>query len=549
MLFCRYCGKQLLDDSKFCNGCGKSIDGSTRTEQRLSAFEGEIHKCPNCGEVLESFSSHCSACGYELRNAKASESIKEFTAKIEHATSEEQKITIIRNFPVPNTKEDILEFMILASTNIVNSANDNTTEAWQAKIEQTYQKAKLSFNSDAEFSKIQDLYEQASQKIRKKSNDNKINNVKSVLKELLPDIPSLILTAGWLISLFILIPLCGINLDNAGVNGYQILLNLDFIAGTIFIPLALRSSSNVPKAVAILGLLLSIIVIIPLCGKNLDNAGTNAYQIIMFFDIVCSVIILVRTLKHKKTDTDVAPAKLSKGTYVVVLVFLAVFLIVYGISCVTTSVSDTSNRKIIEAAAEESSSVTFEWPQKGLSEYLPKPETLYGELLTDDEGRINFDLYKVKADDFENYVKACKSKGYTINVTKDDNIFYAYDQEQHNLNIFYDKDESKIAVFLDAPNEMAEFKWPSSSIVSQIPKPQRLVGHIYYEKSDMFSVEIANISKEEYVDYVDSCLDEGFTNDYSRSDDCFSGDNSHGYSIRVKHDVFDVMYISISQKK
>ena len=43
MLFCRYCGKQLLDDSKFCNGCGKSIDGSTRTEQRLSVFEGEIH--------------------------------------------------------------------------------------------------------------------------------------------------------------------------------------------------------------------------------------------------------------------------------------------------------------------------------------------------------------------------------------------------------------------------------------------------------------------------------------------------------------------------
>ena len=37
--------------------------------ERKTVYEGQLHKCPNCGELLDAFRSHCSSCGYEIRDA------------------------------------------------------------------------------------------------------------------------------------------------------------------------------------------------------------------------------------------------------------------------------------------------------------------------------------------------------------------------------------------------------------------------------------------------------------------------------------------------
>ena len=90
---------------------------------------------------------------------------------------DEQKISLIRNFSVPNTKEDILEFMILATSNIDVSSYGSLdepadrvkamTEAWNAKIKQVYAKAKTTYKSDPDFSKIQELYDSCYAEVRK----------------------------------------------------------------------------------------------------------------------------------------------------------------------------------------------------------------------------------------------------------------------------------------------------------------------------------------------------------------------------------------------
>lgn len=69
----------------------------------------------------------------------------------------EQRDDLIRNFYIPNTKEDICEFFILAVSNI--KARDDCEDAWRAKLEQAYQKARLSFGNDSSFSEINKLYE------------------------------------------------------------------------------------------------------------------------------------------------------------------------------------------------------------------------------------------------------------------------------------------------------------------------------------------------------------------------------------------------------
>jgi len=92
--------------------------------------------------------------------------VDELATKLELAESAEQKISIIRNFYVPNTKEDIYEFVILATSNM--NSYDYDYEAWEAKLQQAYQKATLSFGDTQEFHYIHQLYTQTQKHKRQK---------------------------------------------------------------------------------------------------------------------------------------------------------------------------------------------------------------------------------------------------------------------------------------------------------------------------------------------------------------------------------------------
>ena len=199
MAFCVKCGKEIEEGAAFCGGCGAAVGAVEQKEdgKRKVSFEGEVHKCPNCGEILKGFESVCSACGFEIRGIKTSETVAEFAEKLQKADAmkggsawiahqafgegtlspvDEQKISIIKNFPIPNTKEDIREFMILAATNLDPALYETTskvskkalTAAWRMKMEQAYQKAKMSFGSSSDFNGVQKIYNEKIVKPRKK---------------------------------------------------------------------------------------------------------------------------------------------------------------------------------------------------------------------------------------------------------------------------------------------------------------------------------------------------------------------------------------------
>ena len=166
MAFCTNCGQQVADGAKFCANCGTPISQNTSNTERKSIFDGEIHKCPHCGEVLKAFETVCPTCKLELRGAKAAGSVREFALKLENVSSEEKRIDLIKNFYIPNIKEDIYEFFIYAMSNL--SASEREADAWQVKLEQTYHKAKLSFGTTEEFEYIHNLYIKTSKEHRKK---------------------------------------------------------------------------------------------------------------------------------------------------------------------------------------------------------------------------------------------------------------------------------------------------------------------------------------------------------------------------------------------
>jgi hypothetical protein len=93
--------------------------------------------------------------------------------KLNNAVKDKKKSqSLIENFPVPNTKEDLLEFIIAATSRLGvcykhNDVSSGLVKAWEVKLNDAYQKAELVFSSDkASMGKAEELFTE-SQKTKK----------------------------------------------------------------------------------------------------------------------------------------------------------------------------------------------------------------------------------------------------------------------------------------------------------------------------------------------------------------------------------------------
>jgi len=168
---------------------------------------GDVKKCPACGAIVQSFTGKCGDCGHEFRDIQSDVTInKLFEALMEadnipkeefkemhtsqggligkltfnpsadkmqneqrlkkHEKAHKEKIharkvQIISNFPVPNTKEPLLEFLTLGISKAtavrkgifskMTAAEDEhnaLVPAWKSKIDQVVMKAKMSMKDD-----------------------------------------------------------------------------------------------------------------------------------------------------------------------------------------------------------------------------------------------------------------------------------------------------------------------------------------------------------------------------------------------------------------
>lgn len=176
---CPSCGDALIPGKKFCANCGWSQeygDRQKRTKREI-VFEGDIHKCPNCGEIVNAFSAFCTTCGYEIRNGTSSSSAKEFALRISQIPNTPNitaKADFVSNYPVPNTREDLMEFMLLIKSH-VNDKSDLDFDivmlkAWKSKLEQIYEKAKICIKDDARLDEINKIYLETKKLIKRKLN-------------------------------------------------------------------------------------------------------------------------------------------------------------------------------------------------------------------------------------------------------------------------------------------------------------------------------------------------------------------------------------------
>lgn len=202
MAYCTNCGTKLVDGDVFCGNCGKRIEAATApfepvfpqaTEKPAIPTEestphvkerkskSKIERCPACGEIVDKNAIICPSCGYAIRDV-ADGSIALLSQKLDLIESkrpqkrnkdrtgtisatDERKISLIRSWPIPNNKDDLIEFAAMASGNCIappelneeRTAEDALAEAWRSKFDQAYAKAEHLFGNSDDFSLLIDL--------------------------------------------------------------------------------------------------------------------------------------------------------------------------------------------------------------------------------------------------------------------------------------------------------------------------------------------------------------------------------------------------------
>ncbi len=215
MAYCTSCGTKLVDGDVFCGNCGKRIEAATApcepvfpqtpampqapappqaTEKPAMSTEeskppikerepkSKIARCPACGEIVDKNAIICPSCGYAIRDV-ADGSIALLSQKLDLIESkrpqkrkkdengtisatDERKISLIRSWPIPNNKDDLIEFAAMASGNCIAppklgvdriAAEDALAEAWRSKFDQAYAKAERLFGKSEDFALIKNL--------------------------------------------------------------------------------------------------------------------------------------------------------------------------------------------------------------------------------------------------------------------------------------------------------------------------------------------------------------------------------------------------------
>jgi hypothetical protein len=119
---------------------------------------GNLNTCPACGGIVKSFLINCQDCGHEFQNTAINESLLNFITKLEKEETKiyqnvkygieshrlQQKINIISQFPIPNNKSTIIEFIIYCLPMLENEGINNKERlAWKIKTEQSLNKLQM----------------------------------------------------------------------------------------------------------------------------------------------------------------------------------------------------------------------------------------------------------------------------------------------------------------------------------------------------------------------------------------------------------------------
>lgn len=143
---------------------------------------GDVKKCPSCGAPTKSFQNKCEECGHEFRNVEINSSMNELLNKLKKISKSqfkdedgdldeykyfEARAEVIRDFSIPTSKEDLIEFATKSIAEIDSKKiyNDELNRAWESKSVEAISKLQIFALTDKS---ITPIYENLEKKLNER---------------------------------------------------------------------------------------------------------------------------------------------------------------------------------------------------------------------------------------------------------------------------------------------------------------------------------------------------------------------------------------------
>lgn len=127
------------------------LDALKKSYMPKSGKHGVVKTCPNCGATVESGLAKCKECGFAFTGIDANSSAKLLDERLRairgtEDEDNEKRANIISSFPIPTTREDLIEFMAALEPKI--GGKNSISKASQQKFIECLNKAVISFPDD-----------------------------------------------------------------------------------------------------------------------------------------------------------------------------------------------------------------------------------------------------------------------------------------------------------------------------------------------------------------------------------------------------------------
>ncbi len=234
---------------------------------------------------------------------------------------------------------------------------------------------------------------------------------------------------------------------------------------------------------------------------------------------------------------QVIPQK-GKNLHILTFVLGVLLMIPFSVSCF----SCVSNQTGISEEKDE----TFSWSEIVLSDKIPSLESENGHIWDNTKNRLQLNVYNIPIKQYYSFVENCKTMGYTIESTENEEDYLAFNQDGYKLSLHYSiLHDGEVDIEINAPKQLSEFVFPDSDLAKLIPVPKSNIGEIADNSENRLLIYVGKMPKESYNAYIDECAEKGFTIDLEKSENSYNAKNADGFKLYVTYNGNENIEISL----
>lgn len=177
---------EMYLDTKFARKSGQVASSEPQSATSGDSKNAAIRICPNCGKRIPASKPVCPGCGWEIdTEADCQSAVYRLSQELKNRSllNFQTEYNVIRSFPIPRAKNDLLELTIYFKTRCLSDFKDeiwDEEDACVQKYKECILKAKQYYSNDADFIPlIKDFDEELAENEARKSKRRRIIGIVS----------------------------------------------------------------------------------------------------------------------------------------------------------------------------------------------------------------------------------------------------------------------------------------------------------------------------------------------------------------------------------